>query len=313
MKLQKISSRLAMIMAVGALTLGSCSKKKETITDPVDTDTEQSTATDNSISEGIVNDLEAMGSEASENSALTTFKSSGSDGVSMAPCATVSIVGKVITVDFGTTGCLGTDGKTRTGKLIYNYSASTPTTALFYRNPGFSMNVTSQNYVVDGYTVNINNKTITNTTPANIPSTVNPGTNLTWSISANISIIKPNSGGTISWTCNRTKELTNTNDSTCYRGQNKAIIWSRAIVKLNGSASGTNVKGETYSSVATNLIRSFQCAPDALRPHRHPFIGGTINYTPANRHARLIDYGNGTDCDFNATITINGVTYNVVL
>src|SRR5205085_4998836 len=99
--------------------------------------------------------------------------------------------------------------------------------------------------------ITINNKTITNITEA-IPDGVNPGKNLKWQIVANITINKPG-GGVINWQCNRTKELLNTSDSLCYRGKYAAIIWSKAKVKLNGSASGTNASGETFSAVATDL------------------------------------------------------------
>lgn len=317
MKITKITTAIALLFLVGSLTIVSCKKKTEETNTTSTTDDEQNTANDNNVSENTASDIESIGAQASENAVLTTYRSSDEaqvGGIDVAPCATVIPAGgglKTFTVDFGTIGCTGSDGRTRTGKLIFDYSGSTGS-ASFYRHPGFKLNITSANYVVDGYTVNITNKTITNTTPNSIPSGINPGTNLTWSIAANINIVKPSSGGTIGWTCNRTKELINTGDTTCYRGQNKSIVWSRAKVKLNGTASGTNAKGESYSATATDLIRDFQCAPDALKPHRHPFVSGTINYVPANRAARLINYGSGT-CDFNAVVTINGKDYNVTL
>src|SRR5207253_7866271 len=147
--------------------------------------------------------------------------------------------------------------------------------------------------------VNIANKSVSNTTPLSIPSTPNPGTNLTWAITASVSIIKPNNNGVISWSCARTKELMNTNDTNCYRGQSRFIVWRKAIVKLNGNASGVNARGENYTAVATNLVRDFNCAPDVNRPRRHPFISGTVSYTPGTRPTRLIDFGSG-GCDLNA-------------
>jgi hypothetical protein len=226
-----------------------------------------------------------------------------------AGCATNTGLGsQTVTVDFGTTGCTGKDGRVRTGKLIYVFGSST----LQYRNPGFSMNVSSQNYVVDNYTVNIVNKTVTNTTPGSIGTGTNPGTNLTWAITASVNIVKPNSGGTITWSCNRTKELTNTSDPNCYHGQSTPISWNKAVVKLNGTAGGVNAKNESYSVTATNVVRDFGCSPSTTHPNRHPFVGGTILLTPGNRPPRLIDFGNG-GCDFLATLTIKGNTYNITL
>lgn len=319
MKTKKIFSFIAIVLATGTLTLTSCKKNKETITDPVetDTDTEQTTATDNNLSENTDSDIESMGAEVSENMSLANYRPDGNngvtftEGVSAAPCATVTAAAKVFTVDFGTAGCVGADGRTRKGKLIYDFSGSA-SGANYYRNPGFKLVVTSQNYVVDGNQVNIVNKTITNTTPSTINPGKNPGTNLTWSISANINIVKASNSGTVTWTCNRTKELLNTADTNCYKGQSTHIRWNLAWVKLNGSASGTNASNENYTSTATNLERHFDCSPDALHPHRHPFIAGTLSFTPGARKTRVIDFGNGA-CDMLATLTINNKSYSFVM
>jgi hypothetical protein len=84
-------------------------------------------------------------------------------------------------------------------------------------------------------------------------------------------------------------------------------------VKLNGTASGVNARSENFTAIATNLVRDFNCAPDpVLRPHRHPFISGTIAYTPGSRPTRTVDFGNGA-CDLIATITVNGHTFTVNL
>jgi hypothetical protein len=308
MKTSKIYLGLAVALIAGAITFTSCRKKQTTAA--TSADTEQSTATDNNLAENTSNDIVSMGSQVCESGALSTFKTSETEVLTLAPCATITpnASTKTYTVDFGTTGCVGTDGRTRTGKLIYNYSATSPTTSIHYRNPGFNVSVTSSNYVVDGNQINIINKTIKNTTPNSIPTGPNPGTNLTWAITANISIVKANAE-TVSWSCSRTKELTNTSNTACYGGQTVAIDWTKAIVKLNGTASGTNAKGESFTATATNLVRDFNCAPDPNHIHRHPFISGTISYTPGSRPARLIDYGNGT-CDLVGTITINGQTYS---
>jgi hypothetical protein len=314
MKTKHIAYGIAAILVASSLTFTSCRKKDKT--PAAEPDTEQSTSTDNNTAESNANDVDAMGSQLSESSGtLTTFRTTEAD-LMMAAGATVTAAfnGTNVTgytLDFGTTGITGTDGRIRTGKLIYDFStsASLPTR---YRFPGFKMTVSSQNYVVDGNSVAIT-KTVTNTTPSTIPTGTNPGTNLTWAITANVTIVKSGNSGTISWACTRTKELTNTNDPACYKGQLLPIDWTKAIIKLNGNASGTNAKGESFTSTSTNLIRSFVCAPNANQPHRHPFIGGQISYTPGNRPNRLIDFGNGTDCDFNATITINGQTYAFLL
>lgn len=297
---------IATLAIAGSLAAVSC-KKKEPEPAPVQ-DTEQSTATDNNIAELIAADLESIGSQASETATLVTYRSASEAELQMAPCATVIVnpTLETVSVDFGT-GCLCADGRTRSGKIIYDYSSSAGN-AHYYRNPGFRMTVAAQNYVVDGHSVTINSKVVENTTPLSLPTGTNPGTNLTWSVAADLTILKPNNGGTIIWKCSRTKELVNTSDPDCYKGQSDYIRWGKAIIRLNGTASGTNAKSESFTAVASNVERDFECAPDAMRPHRHPFIKGTLVYTPGNRPARHIDYGNGS-CDFTATITINNVKY----
>lgn len=309
MKTKQITLRIASLFMIASLAFTSCRKKDKTPAQEPDTD--QTTAKDNNLSESINSDIESMGSQASENSALTTFKTSEVVELAGISAATVSIVGKVITVNFGpsTSTIASLDGRVRTGIIIYDYSASTQTTAIRYRNPGFSMSVSTQSYIVDGNQVNINSKTITNTTPLTISTGTNPGTNLTWAINANVSIIKAGGAGTISWTCNRTKELTNTSDPNCYKGQSLAIDWTKAKIKINGSASGINKNGEGYSAVATNLVRDFNC-PIGLKRH---FIGGEIAYTPDSKPTRVINYGDGITCDNNATLTVNGQVFVITL
>ncbi len=326
MKTTKISLSLAVIMFAGALAFTSCKKKDKTAAQ--EPDSEQSSASDNALAENSSNDIVSMGSQVSENSGtLTTFRSNDATAnnelMLAGSCATIAagLTGTVVTsytVDFGTVAtCTGQDGRIRTGKLIYDFTGS-PANAR-YRTPGFKMAVSSVNYVVDGNAISVT-KTVTNTSPLSIATQTAYaiGYNLTWNISASLSIVKANNGGTITWACNRTKELLNSNDPNCYKGQFIAIDWKKAIIKLNGSASGTNNKGESYTAVATNLVRDFNCVPDLTRPHKHPFTSGTIDYTPGARALRHIDYGSGTvypnaACDFNATVTINGQTYAITL
>ena len=174
------------------------------------------------------------------------------------------------------------------------------------------MKLSSQNYVVDGYSVTITSKQVKNTTPLTLPTGLNPGTNLTWSINSNISIVKPSNAGTITRLTSYTKELLNTNDTNCYRGQFKSIVWTLAKVKFNGNSNGINAKGENYTNTATDLVRDMNCSPFPNKPKRHPFISGKLNHTPGTKATRYIDYGNGA-CDINATVTINGVIYNITL
>lgn len=296
----------SLLVLAGSLMFTSCRKPKKEEETP---DQETSTASDNANMENISADMDALGAQAAETGTVS-LRGNGTGMLEMAPNATVTGFGSsTITVDFGS-GVTGPDGRTRSGKLFFDLSGCTPSTSVYYRNPGFKVVITSQNYVVDGNAVTINNKTIQNTTPQSVNSqTVYSGVNLSWRITANISVTSGTK--TVTWVCDRTKELINSNDANCYHGQLVPITWSKAIVKLNGSASGVNAKQEQYSVTATNLVRDFNCSPNT-NPNRHPFISGTLDYKPGSRPTRHIDYGNG-GCDNAALVTVNGVTYSMNL
>lgn len=316
MKTKHILISAASVSIIAALTITACKKKDKNEEQP---DTSYSYVNDHNLAETHNNDVGNIGSEAGETGSVNNYRLENGNavyGIESAPCATVTLdlAAKQFTVDFGSTLCLCKDGRYRSGKLIYNYSAST-NGAVWPRQPGYSITCTSQNYLVsnssspaDAYTVNIINRTHTNTTPLGFnPST----TNLTWTVSANIQVIKPASagGGTISWNSNRTIELMNTNDPTVYDPSgNVPIAWNKAKLKINGSTNGTTANGVSYSSTLSNLIWDAQCTPDPLKPFRHPFTSGTITFTPSGKPARVIDFGYGGGCDFLAQVCIP--TYN---
>lgn len=310
MKTNRILIGSASIGLVATIIISGCRKKEESPDAP---DTSYSYVQDHNLAEIANNDIGNIGSEAKETGTLVNYKMGSNTyigGIAAAPCATITLDpngAKTFTVDFGTTPCLCKDGRTRSGKLIYDYSAST-NGATYPRQPGFSITCTSQNYVVDGYTVNIINRTHTNTTPSGF----NPATtNITWTVSANIQIIKPSSagGGTISWTSNRTVELINTNAPTVYDPSgNTPIAWNKVKLKINGTTNGITANGISYNTTMNNLIWDATCAPDPTRPYRHPFISGTINFTPSGKPTRIIDFGTGT-CDFNVCVKIPAYNY----
>ncbi len=292
---------LALLLVATTLFTQSCRKKES-----LDSDT--SGASDNALAEGTANDITNIGSQAADNttgttSSLDSYRTANPNDI-LSTCAaniTWSPSNKIVTVEFNGSTCL--DGRTRTGTLTFNYSASAAT-ATHFRDPGFSCSVTSTNYVVDGNQVNIISKTITNTTPVGFdPAT----TNEKWTVASNIEIIKAGGAGTITWTCNRTTTLLNT--STVYTGAANPINWPMAKISVSGSASGTRANGESFTCTASDLVRDFGGCNIF---NRHPFISGTLDYTPSGKSTRHIDFGAGA-CDATATVTIDGAVYTITL
>ena len=302
MKKIKIITATAALAILFSASFSSCTKKDKT-----EKDTDTSEAQDHTLAETSSNDVVTMASQASETGNTSSYRlGSSNNNVFSLGCTTVyrDTIRLVDSLVFNG-ACL--DGKSRSGSLTFTYASNS---AKHYRNPGFSCSVKSYNYVVNGNQIDIISKTITNTTPANF----NPATtNLTWNISANISVVKASNGGTHSATFTRTKTLLNTSDASVYSGQANPINWNLASIGITGSASGVTAKGRSYTSTITNqLVRNMTCSPDANHPGHHPYVQGTIDFTPSGKAQRIIDYGNG-NCDLDATVTIDGVSHTITL
>jgi hypothetical protein len=302
MKTSKLSLALAALFFTTAMTITSC-KKKTVETKDVDNDTTETS--DQSMAENASNDIVNIGSQATDNTSgsLSTGKTLSSENA-LAFCATIKrdTIHHIDSVIFDNSTCL--DGRSRNGVLIFNYSAS-DAGAKHYRDPGFKCSVTSYNYTVDGKAINVISKTIENVTAAGF----NPATtNLTWNITGHIQIVKTN--GTHDFSYVRVKTLLNTADATVYHGQPTPISWGLAKIGLTGNGSGTTVNGRPYTCNVTNqLVRDFG---GCTILSRHPFIQGTLDFTPGTKATRILDFGTGT-CDLNASVTINNITYNIVL
>ncbi|MFL5753556.1 MAG: hypothetical protein ACJ76F_09125 [Bacteroidia bacterium] len=299
MKTSKILLVIASLSIASALMVSSCKKKEKEI------DSDTSAASDNNYAETIANDIANIGDQAGNSNnasgnSLSTYKTINDNNAFMLTCVqsiTRDTVNKIIVVDFGTTASTCQDGRTRSGQLKFTYTGG-----VHYRDSGVVITVTPINYTVDGNAVS-GTKTITNLGRI--------GGNFKWNITANISIVKAGGGGTISWSCNRTKELLNT--SVVYTGAGNPISWLQAKIGITGTANGTTAAGNNYTASTTSqLVRDFTCVPANSPPHRHPFIAGGIDFSPDNKPTRHIDFGNST-CDDDATVTINGNTFNIKL
>lgn len=299
---KKIGFVFTTLVLASAVLISSC-KKKETD----DLDKDASAASDNNQAEWVANDAVTMAGQASENGSVSYRN--GNDNSVLSSCATVTVntTSKIITVNFS--GGLCNDGHQRSGTLTFDYSQSTGG-AVWYRNPGFKCIVTSSNYVVDLNQVTITH-TVTNTTPAGF----NPATtNMTWGIDGNVTIVKPNNGGTITWHCTRTHTLMNTSAITyggnqiaaAYVDQNTVIDWAHAVVSVAGNANGTTAKGESYSfSTTSPLVVNMNCTPDPNKPGRHPIVAGAFDFTPGSKGKRHVDFGNPDGgCDFDCWVTV---------
>lgn len=270
---------LASFIITGLFT--SCRKKEK---EEVDSDT--SSAYDQSLASGIVNDMTSISDEAATTGTVSSFRTAENSAV-LSTCAAITFdtlaPAKTVTVNFGSSNCLCNDGRYRRGSLILSFTGR-------YRDSLTVINVTPQNYFVNDNQVT-GSKTITN-------KGHNAAHHLVYEVNANIQVIKANGGGTITWQSTRQREWVS-GEST--------HTWSDDIYSITGNASGTTANGNTFSSVITTpLVRNM-----AQGCRRH-FVSGVLEHTPGGKATRYIDFGNGA-CDDQATVTINGNVYNITL
>lgn len=269
--------RYMMVAATIGVLFTSCRKDKD------EKDNDTSAASDNSLAEGTYNDVNNIADEASEGS-LSSYLSPSGEKSMLSTCATIThdttVTPRLLTIDFGTTNCLCTDGRNRRGIINVSYSGQ-------YRDSASVHTITFTNYFVNDNQV-LGSKTVTN-------NGHNAAGNLSYSIAVNGQIIKAGGGGTINWTSNRTREW--------IIGESTAI-WSDDVYLITGSANGTNAAGNSFNmTITTALRKEIGC--------RH-FVSGAFSLTPSGKPTRYINFGSGA-CDNQATVTINGNIYNITL
>ncbi|MFY9307546.1 MAG: hypothetical protein WAQ28_00715 [Bacteroidia bacterium] len=275
-------AKYLMVAATVGILLNSCRKKED---EPEDKDT--SAAADNAIAEGYFNDANSISDQAAAGN-LTSFlstndNSDGERGI-MSGCATIThdtmSNPRTITINFGTTNCLCNDGRYRRGIINVTYTGHYKDSLSFHT-------ITFSNYFVNDNQV-LGSKTVTN-------NGHNNAGHLTFSISVNGSVIKANNGGTITYTSTRTREW--------IEGEYTSI-WSDDVYLITGTASGSSSSGSSFTATIITALK--------IKLNCHWIVSGKLDLTPSGKPTRTIDWGSG-NCDDDATVTINGNTYNINL
>jgi hypothetical protein len=292
--------KIILIIGMAGLALNACKKNSP---EPPTPDNDVTYAKDAVKSYEIMNDVFLMAALTRDTYTATPFF--GSTGVTIKK----DTVAKVDTLIFS--NAKGTDGNTRNGVILINYSAST-LNAKYIRQPGFKATVTLQNYVINTTTVSSNPIIITNTTPNGF----NPNTTkLSWTAAYTNFTINDGTRSVVINNATHSIALNNTNDPNVYNSTgNLPIQWQNANINLTGNGKGSNNKGAfeiTFNNPSTDfLYRDFKnCAPEALlKPGKHPFIKGLIYVKPSGKNTQFINLGEGT-CDYNIKVTIDGISY----
>ena len=274
------SARVTLFLLISVLAISFNSCKKEEASNPAEFPAD---AQDMGQMESIFNDVDNLVAEASENGNVNGRYSAAQDANALLlnGCATITndSVAGILTIDFGT-GCVGRDGRTRSGIIQVNYSGGR------YFNPGSSRTVTFINYFIDGRHVEGTRSIVNNG--------FNASGNMNWTITATNMLITLSNGNWHGWNGQRNREMT--------AGYGDSL-WVNDVYLINGTGSGTNSNGGSSTSIITNLVRENSC---------HWIVSGTIELIPASHPTRFIDFGNGS-CDAIATVTVNGNTHTIHL
>ncbi|AXY77337.1 hypothetical protein D3H65_26625 [Paraflavitalea soli] len=185
------------------------------------------------------------------------------------------------TIDFGA-GCTGPDGRTRKGKMIIVYTGRLIL-------PGNSATTTFDGFYLDSLKVEGTHK-VTNTSTQDKRS---------FAIEVSSAKLTRANGNYSTW--NSAKTITQTG------GAATLLDLSDDVFTITGQASGTLKKGDkTYqwdAVITTPLVKKLTCW----------WIGqGTITISHNNTPVGVLDYGTG-QCDRKATLTVNGVVFEISL
>lgn len=254
-------------IALLALALATVSCKKDS-NESLDTDTQSSS--DNYMAEQQINDEIKQVEDAANNNNL------GKAGPTITVDSTTNP--RVMTIDFGT-GTIGTDGKTRSGKLVVTWTGR-------YRDIGTVITITPDNFYQENKHIE-GTKTIVN-------NGRNSSGNLTYSITVTNAKVTTSDGKIRTWNATRTREWID-GESTKYIGDDVYLI--------TGGATGVNVNGKNYTSTITNALRF-----DLSCPYR--LTEGRVEITPEGKVTRVVDYGDGT-CDATFKVSIGARTITV--
>jgi hypothetical protein len=300
------------IFAISVLLFFCKKKSHENVTLPASggapEDNEITTVDYHAYFLNIINDISIMGGQVIET---------GSSAITSS-CAIINFFNNdSVYFDFGSLYCRCQDGVMRKGRLIYDFSAST-NGATSFRMPGFVCKIKSVNFGVNSVDISIVNKVIVNAAPLSIANqTAYSGVNLTWKDTSNIQF-RLGTLDTFNLYSAETITLSNTNDTTCYKGQGKSLQWEKVKLALNHKSTGHRIElgvfpqpeKESFNASASNLVRDFTCAPPlqngVVYSERHPFISGVLHYWPGTRSERVYDCGSGK-CDNDCQIIIGNL------
>ncbi|TAH44121.1 MAG: hypothetical protein EYC69_01055 [Bacteroidetes bacterium] len=281
---------ISSIILLCTISILSGCKKEE---DVKEFDTQSSE--DNSLAEATFNDVMEIANQAIENQSLglSSYRLKDQENSLLSNCATVTVTpdsigpGGNIEVNFGTTPCRCTDYRYRKGIVNVNYTGT-------YRDSSAIITASLSDYYVGLDSSKLfqvmGTKTVTN-------KGHNSAGNLWYTIDVN-GQIRNSAGATMTWNSQRQREWIAGESTTGLSN------FGDDIYSITGSANGSTFEGKTFTaSITQALIVQVGC---------RWIQAGKFDLTPTGLATRSFDYGSGA-CDNDATLTVNGATFNIEL
>ncbi len=271
----KTPFKRTLIIAVSVLTIfQACTKEKKT-EDAPDNKSEIGLTTAKATSDVFFDDVSQEVIQANTESGLTIRETQACATITISPQGTT--FPKTVTIDFGT-GCTGTNGFVRKGKLIYTISKK-------FINPGAQIAVSFDGYSVNDYKLE-GTYTIKNNgsfTGLNITTTLVDGKitypDGTWYTRSSV----------VTWVQ--------------AKGADTPLDFSNDEFNITGSGTVKSSTGNELTAASeTPLLRKFTC---------YNTVSGKLNLA-FNNITGVLDYGAG-ECDKAAILTIGNKEYDVTL
>lgn len=280
--MKKLIVNPLVLIAFAYMAITSC--KKENTNDQESSATEVSK--DNAQAENIFDDVAQQVDETAMRSVyldpLTTLTTTTG-------CPTVTIDHpnsttwpKVVTIDYGTSNCINTNGVSRRGQIIATFSGP-------YRATGTVISISFDNYFVnDNHVEGL--KTIAN-------AGLNTSGQMFWNINVQNAKITRTDSSYVTWNSKRVR--------TWIAGQATNGVRADDVFEISGGATGSNSNGNSFIATITSpLYIALNC---------RWIESGVISLTSSNRPARTIDFGTAGNCDDEATVFVNNKSYQITL
>jgi hypothetical protein len=307
------SIKILVISAIIAVGFASCKKNE----DPFNPQTEQEVAESSSYSEQMMTAVGDIGEQAMDQNGMQARQKA--PFLAGGTCADITItntsgttsgsVGRRVTIDFGTTGCVGQDGRNRRGKIYIDFERPANSTAT--ENPfnvvGRVITISFDNHFVDNVKVEGQHRTTVLDYP-NAPA------NFALNRKHRVQVI----GGKFTFSDGTTHEYSSDRIRTFnanYSPTGGNIDRSTIQIGISGTHNGKTRNNATFSGTILEseklLFKMCNLGIGSASVPRLTPVQGRITLTSSNRQFPVtLDYGNG-NCDNQYSISVNGLTFNL--